>query len=379
MTLTPEIAANQANPAAGAQGAARGLKFSGDNSFQVALRQRIDDYFHSTGRRRRDCPQMYAKTFALLACFAALYLLLVFVVSAWWLTLPLVILLGLATAGIGMNVQHDGAHQAYSSHPWINRLMALTLELIGGSSYLWQYRHGVFHHTFVNITGHDSDVDLGALGRLTPHQRRFAFHRWQHYYMWLLYSFMAIRWHLFGDYWEIIKGRIAGHPIPRPSGRELAVFVGGKVVFLIGAFAIPMLFHPWWVVLLCYAAAAAVAGIVLSVVFQLAHSVEDAEFAMPDEDTGRIENAWAIHQAESTVNFARGSRLAAWLLGGLNFQIEHHLFPRICHIHYPALSKLVEQTCREFGVKYTEHKSFWKGVASHFRWLRQMGMPDSIA
>jgi linoleoyl-CoA desaturase len=256
--------------------------------------------------------------------------------------------------------------------------MALTLELIGGSSYLWQYRHGVFHHTFVNITGHDSDVDLGALGRLTPHQRRFAFHRWQHYYMWKLYSLMAIRWHLFGDYWEIIRGRIAAHPVPRPKGRDLAIFVGGKVVFLTMAFAIPMLFHSWWVVALFYVVAAVVAGLVLSVVFQLAHSVEEAEFAMPDEDTGRIENAWAIHQAESTVNFARGSRLAAWLLGGLNYQIEHHLFPKICHVHYPALSKLVEQTCREFGVKYTEHKSFWKGVASHFRWLRQMGMPNSI-
>jgi linoleoyl-CoA desaturase len=116
---------------------------------------------------------------------------------------------------------------------------------------------------------------------------------------------------------------------------------------------------------------------VLSVVFQLAHCVDEAEFPLPAEDSGKMENAWAIHQVETTVDFARRSRLAAWLLGGLNYQIEHHLFPRISHIHYPALSKLVEQTCREFGVKYSEHKTFWSGLASHFRWLREMGMPTT--
>jgi linoleoyl-CoA desaturase len=155
------------------------------------------------------------------------------------------------------------------------------------------------------------------------------------------------------------------------------VFLAGKVCFFAIAFGVPLLFHPVWVVACFYGAATVVLGLVLSVVFQLAHCVEEAEFPRPQPDTGRIENAWAIHQVETTVDFARRSRLATWLLGGLNFQIEHHLFPRICHVHYPALSKLVEQTCRELGVKYSEHESFWSGVASHFRWLRQMGMPDT--
>jgi linoleoyl-CoA desaturase len=116
------------------------------------------------------------------------------------------------------------------------------------------------------------------------------------------------------------------------------------------------------------------------VVFQLAHAVEDAEFPMPQEGTRDMENAWAIHQVETTVDFARRSQLAAWLLGGLNFQIEHHLLPRICHVNFPALSKIVEKTCRDYGVKYNEHPSFRAGLASHFRWLREMGgkrSPDS--
>ena len=142
------------------------------------------------------------------------------------------------------------------------------------------------------------------------------------------------------------------------------------------AFVVPLLLHSVGAVLLFYAVTAAVAGIVLSVVFQLAHSVGEAEFPVPDENTGCVENAWAIHQVETTIDFARRSKLAAWLLGGLNFQVEHHLFPRICHIHYPALSQIVEATCHDFDVKYSEHQTFWTGVASHYRWLRQMGMPN---
>jgi len=308
------------------------------------------------------------------AVFAASYVLLVFVAQTWWQALPLAILLGLGAAGIGFNIQHDGGHHAYSNHPWINNLMAMTLDMIGGSSYVWYCKHAIFHHTYVNITGHDTDIDLGIFARLTPHQTWFTFHRWQHVYLWPLYGLLAIKWHLLSDFRNIITGRIGGHRFPRPAGWQLAIFLAGKVIFFTLAFGIPLAFHPVWVVLAFYGVAALVLGIALSVVFQLAHCVEQAEFPLPRPDTGRIENAWAIHQAQTTVDFVRRSWMAAWLLGGLNFQIEHHLFPRICHVNYPAMSKLVEETCREFGVKYTEHPSFRAGLASHFRWLRRMGM-----
>jgi linoleoyl-CoA desaturase len=119
-----------------------------------------------------------------------------------------------------------------------------------------------------------------------------------------------------------------------------------------------------------------VAGILLSLVFQVAHCVEEVAFPLPDAGTGRIEHGWALHQAEASANFARGSRLITWLVGGLNFQIEHHLFPRISHVNYPALSTLVEETCREFGVRYTAFTSFRAGLVSHYRWLRRMGMAE---
>ena len=317
---------------------------------------------------------MYFKTGIILVAFAASYAGLTFFTSTWWQALPFAILLGITMAEIGFNVQHDGAHQGYSSRPWINKLMAMTLDVIGGSSYIWHWKHDIFHHTYVNIAGHDADINLGVFGRLSPQQKRHAYHRWQHFYLWPLYGFLAFKWLFYDDFRDALTGRIGAFRIPRPKGWEMVLFLGGKAVFFTLAFAIPMRIHPVWVVLLCYGVVAGVLGLALSMVFQVVHVVEQAEFPMPRSDTGRIEKAWAVHQVETTVNYARDNRTVTWLVGALNFQIEHHLFPRICHINYPAISKLVESTCCEYGVQYSQHASYGAGLASHFRWLRKMGL-----
>ena len=354
------------------------LKFSGSDRFIRELRRRVDAYFEKTGRRKRDCPQMYFKTATILAWFVSAYVLLVFVAMPWWLVLPLTVVLGVAIAAIGFNIQHDGGHRAYSNNRWVNKIMALTLDLMGGSSYLWDWKHNSIHHTYPNIDGHDDDINVGVFGRLAPQQKRYFFHRLQGIYLWMLYGLLAIKWHFFDDFYNIAVGRIGGHKIPRPKGTDLAVFITGKVLFFSIAFVIPMLLHPVLAVLAVYALAAFVSGVVLSVVFQLAHCVEEAEFPVPviGADGGeRMQTDWAIHQVQTTVDFARRNWFLSWFLGGLNFQIEHHLFSRICHIHYPALSKVVEETCREFGVRYAAHRTFWSALASHARWLTLMGRP----
>ena len=353
------------------------LTFKRDNAFLTELRRRVDDYFHRSGRRPRDCPAMYLKTAIILGVFGGLYLLLVFVAGAWWQALPLAAGLALSIAAIGFNIEHDGSHHSYSNRAWINRLAAMTMDLIGASSYVWHWKHVVVHHTYVNITGHDADIDIAVFGRLTPHQKRFRFHRWQHFYLWPLYGLNVIKWHLYDDFRDVVLGRIALTRMPRPKRWELLGFVGGKAVFLALAFGLPLLVHPLWMVLLFYVLTAGLAGVVVSVVFQLAHCVGEAEFPLPEKNAGSMESAWAVHQVETTVDFARRSRVESWLLGGLNFQIEHHLFPRVCHVNYPAIASIVEQTCRDFGVSYGEHTSFRAGLLSHFRWLRRMGAPTA--
>jgi linoleoyl-CoA desaturase len=353
---------------------ARALKFGGDNTFHLELRRRVAAQLRATGRRERDCPEMYRKTAIILATFATAYLLLVFAAQAWWQAVPLAIVLGLSVVAIGFNVMHDASHQAFSDRLWLNRLMARSLDVVGGSSHFWRWKHVVFHHTFVNVVGYDTDINLAGLGRLTPHHPRAWIHRWQHCYVWLLYGAMVIKWHLYDDFRLCATGRMGEHLVQRPQGRQLAVFVAGKVIFIVLAFALPLALHPSWAVAAIYLLTASVIGLVLGVVFQLAHCVEEADFPL-DHNPGRIEKPWAVHQVETSVDFARGSRAAAWLLGGLNFQIEHHLFSRICHVNYPAIAAVVEKTCVEFGVRYSHNETVWAALRSHYRWLRRMGAP----
>jgi linoleoyl-CoA desaturase len=354
------------------------IKFSKSDRFIRELRHRVDAYFEQTGRKRRDNPAMYFKTASIFAWFVGAYVTLMFFVHTWWLVVPLAVVLGIAIAAIGFNIQHDGGHKAYSERKWVNKMMSLTLDLIGGSSYLWDWKHNSIHHTYTNINGHDDDIAVGFLGRLAPGQPRYWFHRVQGIYLWMLYGFLAIKWHFFDDFYNIATGHIGGHKIPRPKGRDLAVFICGKVCFFSMAFVIPMLFHPVLAVLAVYAIAAFVSGVVLSVVFQLAHCVEEADFPTPvpaPPNGEKIDNEWAIHQVQTTVDFSRANPVLRWFLGGLNFQIEHHLFSRICHVHYAQLSKVVEEVCREFGVRYATHKTFWGALASHYRFLVEMGRP----
>ncbi|MGG6296370.1 fatty acid desaturase family protein [Leptolyngbya sp. AN02str] len=349
------------------------LKFDKNNTFQVELRRRVDDFFQQTGRQKRDCPEMYLKSAILLASLAAVYISLVFWAQTWWQAVPLSLLLGVVMSGIGFNIQHDGGHQAYSNRSWVNKLAAMTMDLLGGSSYTWHWKHAVFHHNYVNITGHDSDLEIGMFGRLSPHQPWLSFHRWQHIYLWFLYGIMTIKWQLVDDVEAVITERMAENHCPRPTGWNMVIFVAGKITFFTLAFVLPLLYHSVWNVLGCYLLVSMALGLMLSIVFQLAHAVQEADFPMPNE-SGRLENSWAVHQAETTVNFARNNPLVCWFLGGLNFQIEHHLFPQICHTNYPAIAPIVKATCEEFGVQYVEHESVWGGIVSHYGWLRRLGM-----
>jgi linoleoyl-CoA desaturase len=349
------------------------LQFSKDTSFQKELHRRVDEYFHLKGLSSRDSPLMYLKGFIILSIFATLYILLVFVAKTGWQAFFLSILLGLAVTEIGFNIQHDGGHNSYSKHSWINKCAALTLDLIGASSYVWRWKHTIIHHRYVNITGYDTDIEVGWFARLSPYQKVRPFHRWQQYYLWPLYGFLAIKWQLFDDFRTVLLGKLSVHRIPRPRGIDLMTFVAGKIVFFSIAFFIPLLYHRFLPVLFFYGISAAVLGIALSLVFQLPHCVEGASFPIPDKTSGKMKDPAAVHQVNVTFDFSRNNSFLTLQLGGLNYHMEHHLLPIICHVHYPALTNIVRQTCSDFGITCKEHRTFYEGLLSHFRWLQRMG------
>jgi linoleoyl-CoA desaturase len=354
------------------------LKFADDQGFHAEVKRRVQAYFERAALSQRDSPRMYAKTAVLLLWFAASYGLLVFVATSWWLGALLSLSLALAMAGIGFCVQHDANHGAYSNRGAVNRLMGMTLDMLGASSYLWRFKHNVSHHTYTNLAGADDDIDFRPFARLSPMQPRYGAHRFQQFYLWALYWFLFPKWNFIDDFKGLIQARIAGRRIPRPHGLQLFELIAGKIFFCGWAFVLPALFHPFRTVLIFYATTSLVLGTTLAVVFMLAHCVEEADFPEPPAGSDHLASTWAVHQIQTTVDFARGNRLLTWYVGGLNFQIEHHLFPRVCHVHYPRVAEIVQATCLEFGVRYAAHETFLGAVASHWRWLRRMGLPTSV-
>jgi linoleoyl-CoA desaturase len=341
--------------------------------FARELRERVDRYFETTGRPRRDVPAAYLKAAIVMGWLAASYLGLMFVASTAWQAVLGAVSLGLAMAGVGFNVQHDGNHGAYSRRPWVNRLMALSLDLLGGTAYFWHYKHNIAHHTHPNVVGQDDDISLGVLGRVSSFQRWYPHHRFQWLYLWILYALFALQWQLGGEFRNLLFKRWVGSTyVPAPRGRELVIFWAGKLLFFGLAFGLPITLHPVSHVIGVYAIAVAVLGLVLAVVFQVAHVSDAATFRGGGDPEPAIPRPWAEHQVETTVDFARNNRLVTWYLGGLNFQIEHHLFPRICHVNYPALAPIVEEVCRAHGVRYVAHPTVSAAIVSHQRLLRQM-------
>jgi linoleoyl-CoA desaturase len=350
------------------------VRFPPDEGFHADVKARVASYFERTGRSQGGDRAMRAKTVAILGWFVGSYaLLLVFGAASPALAIALTISVALATAGIGFSIMHDANHGAYARSPGVNRAVGFTLDLVGASSYVWRFKHNVHHHTYANVDGMDADVDGAPFLRLAPSQRLRALHRFQHLYAWPLYGLLALKWWLVDDARDLLLGRIGAHRYPRPGGGELAGALGGKALFLGWAVALPLAIHRSAWVLALFVLGSTVLGAVLSTVFQLAHVVPDARFHAARGGDGRMPTGWAEHQVRATADFAPSNRLLGWYVGGLNFQIEHHLFPAVCHVHYPALAPIVAAACRDHGIPHATRPTLRAAIADHYRFLRTLG------
>jgi linoleoyl-CoA desaturase len=342
-------------------------------SFHVELKKRINQYFETTGSPLTGNKHLYTKAIVLLSSFVLLYVHLVFFTPSVFLAIAECMLMGVVAAAIGFNIMHDGAHGSFSKNKTINQLAAFSLNLLGGSSFMWNVKHNVIHHAYTNIDGVDDDIDIQPWMRMSTTQPKLAMHRYQHIYFWLLYSLLYVLWVFVMDYQKYFKKKIGPMPLKKMSTSDHLVFWGFKLLYLFLFVALPIYvtgFTAWVVGFLVFAV---VTGLVISIVFQLAHTVEHTHFPVADVETGKLEDEWAVHQLKTTANFATRNKFISWLTGGLNFQIEHHLFPKISHVHYPALCKIIRQACAEYGVPYIEYPKMRYAIASHVAFLRKMG------
>lgn len=349
-------------------------KFSSvPHSFHTELKKRISDYFKEVGKSTTGNYSLFIKAITLVVAFLFVYVHLVFFTPPVVWAILECLALGFLTAAIGFNVMHDGAHGSFSRYQWINELAALSVNFLGANNFMWKTKHNVIHHAYTNIDGVDDDIDAKPFLRLCETQKHYKVHKYQHLYFWAAYSLLYLWWVFVADYQKYFLRRVGNMPLKKMQLSDHISFWVFKVVHLILFVAIPIYtvgFTPWLVGFLIYGL---FAGFVLSIVFQLAHTVEHTHFPQPAEGTGRMEDEWAIHQLKTTANFATNNKLISWLVGGLNFQVEHHLFPKISHIHYPAISKIIKRACQEYGVTYIEYPKMRLAVASHVAFLRQMG------
>lgn len=361
-----------ARTTAGADDAPR-AEFRGGGPFYAELKDRVRELVDEPARARRARRRMYVKSVVVVLWAVLSWGLLVFAAQTWWQAGLLALSLGLALAGVGFNITHDANHGSYSPYPRLNRALCWSLDAIGASSHVWRTKHNTAHHTFTNVSGADSDIDSMPFARLAPDQPRRPYHRFQHVYMWFLYGLFAIKWHTAGDFRYLLDGRVGNVPLRWPRGRMLAGFWLGKAAFVTWTLVIPLLLHPVWQVVVVFALVSFVLAFTLAVTFQLAHCLEEAEFTTVEAMAADDPSEWARHQVETTVDFAPRNRVLAWYLGGLNFQVEHHLFSRVCHTHYPAMVPVVREVCDRHSVRYRSHVGLWPALVSHTRWLRRMG------
>lgn len=344
-----------------------------NNSFSIELRKKINEYFSKNKIRTTGNTQLYIKTAIIAIVGIATYITLVFYTPPVWISIALCCLLGFNLAAVGFNVMHDGAHGSYSNKKWINDIMANSLNLMGGTSFLWKIKHNVIHHTFTNVEGHDDDIDIKPMMRTNENQKRYWFHRYQHIYWVLLYSITYLFWVFFADFKKYFTRKVADHEIKEIKLKEHIIFWVTKLVYVFLFLVLPAMQVGITYTIVGYLITAMVCGFVISVVFQLAHIVTETEFPTAEPSTGVIDNEWTIHQLATTANFSTKSKLVSWFVGGLNFQVEHHLFPRISHAHYPALNELLKEVCAKYNVNYIEYPSVLSALRSHVVHLKRVG------
>jgi linoleoyl-CoA desaturase len=353
--------------------AASKLAFDNGGAFIHDTRREVEQYLSLGRTRLKGAALLYAKAPIALALTVSSWVVLIFLQPGRFVAPLCLVGLVLGAMLTAFCVQHDANHGAYFSRRRYNHLVGWSADaLLGFSSYAWRVKHNVAHHTYTNVDGFDDDATQVPLARFTPSQPARPWYRFQQYYIWPMYTLMGLRWQTVGDIAAFTRGKIGESAVRAPRGWNLAGVIAGKAFFIIWAFVIPLLVYPWWAVLGAYIGFTMTSSLIMATTFQLAHCVEEASFASADELRGE-RRIWAVHEVETTVDFCPRNPVLTWMLGGLNFQIEHHLFPRVPHTHYPKIAEIVRRNCAKHGVRYSFHSSLGGALRSHFLHLRAMG------
>jgi linoleoyl-CoA desaturase len=349
-------------------------------AFARDVKAEVADYFERSGLSRHANVAMVVKTVVLSALYFGSYGLIVSgALSLPWMWVAC-FAMGIGMAGIGFSVTHDALHGAYSASPRVNRAIGRLFDALGANGYMWKITHNGIHHTWTNIRGYDEDLEVSPLIRLSPHTPHKWIHRFQHVFAFVAYSMATLFWVFVKDYKYFLQRDLGPYRDRKHPRAEWLWLIGSKLVYYFATIAVPLMVLEitWWQLLIGFLTVHLTAGLILGVIFQLAHVVEPTEH-LEEDAAGAMKGAWMLYQMRTTNNFAQGNRLLSWYVGGLNYQIEHHLFPRVCHVHYRQLSPIVERVARKHGVPYHSLPTLWQAIRSHYRMLKRFGDPGYVA
>lgn len=346
--------------------------------FVTTINSRVNAYFTMNKISKQGNVEMVVKTVVMFLLYFVPYALIISgIVTTPLLLILMVVIMSMGLSGIGLSVMHDANHGAYSKRKWVNTMLGYSLNLVGANAYNWKIQHNVLHHTYTNVYDEDEDISPRGALRLSPHSDWKPAHRFQYLYAWFLYGLMTIAWMVVKDFARLGKYQKNGMVKKSKAilSHEWTILIATKLIYVGYIFVIPLVFTTlaWWQILAGILIMHYITGFILAIIFQPAHVIEGTEYPLPD-NTRTLENNWAIHQLLTTTNFGNKSRWFSWFVGGLNFQVEHHLFPSVCHVHYRKISKIVQETAAEYKIPYKSCSSFLEALKAHTRLLRQLGM-----
>lgn len=356
------------------------VHFSSPNSdFFATLRKSVEQYFSDNKLDSSGNAHLYWKATILITSYIACYLTIMLLPIPMWLGAVLALFLGFIQALVGFNIMHDACHEAFSGDKRVNYFFGLSMNALGSDAFMWRQKHNVVHHTYTNIDGVDDDIAKSPLLRMSETQPRFKAHRFQHIYLTFLYAISTIFWVLLKDFQHYFMGNGYAVEVGKMKLADHLMFWATKIVYMGLYIVLPIMVWGVWPAIVGFILMHAMLGSVMSFVFQLAHVVENVEFEHHQGESTQIDSEWAVHQIATTSDFAPQNKVVSWFLGGLNFQVEHHLFPRISHVHYPAIQQIVAKVCNDYGVEYRYYPTMNAALASHFRHMKHLGQADHPA
>lgn len=355
------------------------IKLTKSDAFSKKLSQRVDEYLKTNNLKKYGSWRILLKVPLMFSLYLLPYFLMIFgVIDNTWALFLFAGIMGVGMAGIGLSIMHDANHGSFSRYKWVNSAMSFSMEILGGNSTNWRIQHNVLHHSFTNV--HDMDEDIAPVGvlRFSPNEPRKKMHRYQVFYAWFFYGLMTLSWMTNKDFMQLVRYHKNGLLKSQNTslGKSLSYLIVSKLAYYVYIALIPMLVMDitWWQWAIGFFTMHFVCGSILAFVFQIAHVMPETEFLTKETYVDKNEEiSWAKHQMMTTANFSRWNPAFTWYVGGLNYQIEHHLFPDISHIHYPKISRIVRKTAQEFGVPYHYHRTFGGAIIQHLRLLHQLG------